>query len=77
MRFQVNILDFVLFYLFYVPFADGREHDAVPVHQPGWCADPLPQRGGQATGIHGDQAVHRGQAHHTEGEPTAGLTLTL
>ena len=51
---------------------DGWQHYAVPVHQHRRGADPLPQRGGQEAGLHGDQAVHRGQTHHTEGEPAAG-----
>ena len=55
-----------------LPTLDGWEHDAVPVHQPGGRADPLPQRGGQAAGLHGDPPVHRGQANHAKGEPATG-----
>ena len=42
------------------------------MHQPGRGVDALPERGGQAAGLHGDQAVHRGQAHHSAGEPATG-----
>ena len=40
-----------------------------------WCVDPLPQRGGQTPGLHGDQAVHRGQAHHTKRKPETGSSF--
>ena len=57
-------------------FADGWEYDAFSVHKPRRCADPLPQRGCQTTGLHGDEAMHRGQAYHPKRKPAAGIYYT-
>ena len=45
---------------------------AVHHDQRGRHLHALPERDRTEAGLHGDQAVHRGQADHAEGEPATG-----
>lgn len=52
--------------------ADRVQPGAARVRQHGRRVHAPPQRAGQAAGLPGDEAVHRGAAHHPAGEPATG-----